>query len=77
MLQSNKSTGHAIAFPSDGPVKLAKVLPVLYQRPKIKFLGPEEKWHTIYKHYQHLYDIDIPGAFAWLEVFCGLRQSSI
>lgn len=54
-------TGHAICFPSDGPGKVATVLPRVDAEciPRVTFIGPEEEWRIQRKQFRALYSIPV------------------
>ena len=78
LVRSNHSTAHAICFPSDGPSEVAKVLPNVSdsRRVQVTFLGPRDAWRKTQLRFRAIYELDVCGAFAWLNVWKGLRHPS-
>ena len=72
--KANHSTGHSIAFPSDGPSQTSKILPWCDAKvqPQITFLGPKEQWRKEKLTYRYLYELNVKNAYEWLDVWIKL-----
>ncbi|CAN0421335.1 unnamed protein product [Lampetra planeri] len=57
LVRSNHSTAHAIVFPSDVPVEVAKQLPIISDKhlPQLTFLGPRDAWCKAHNRFRALY----------------------
>jgi hypothetical protein len=75
LIRSNHSTAHAIAFPSDGPVEMAKVLPWQGTLPiKTTYLGPGDSWRKKAKRFRSLVAVNSKDCYTMLEMWKGLRN---
>lgn len=69
-LSGKHTSGHTICFPSDGPHKVANVLPCVDREcmPRVTFVGPKEEWRIQQKKFKRLYSIPVDDVYEWLSV---------
>ncbi|GMF54303.1 unnamed protein product [Phytophthora fragariaefolia] len=69
-ISGKHSSGHTICFPSDGPSKIACVLPRVDPdfMPRVTFIGPEEVWRVQRNKFRALYDIPGDAIYKCLRV---------